>query len=275
MARTAYKKASQGTGLWVVICLTGLGIQTAVLLLMMSAGWEKRYGAWVFGLAVIPFPVALLVGWRLLARQKRGRIGHIVPRLGRLGFRVTENPNDAEKQEFSAPVGHLFSAFLLQTGAAGLQWIAVDGNAPAPARLFEHEYLTGSGKSRQTHHTTVMAWPAGHPELRDAGLASSPWFTMARWSWWTRRTVRHQELKNSEFADVAKAWSLRADEGTARRFLTPTTRAALQESPRDETWFVGAGWVCCSIRGALDESNLAKFLAHGRRVVAPSAEKRV
>jgi transcriptional regulator of nitric oxide reductase len=83
-----------------------------------------------------------------------------------------------------------------------------------------------------------------------------------------RREARKRELQAPEFADVAVRWSLIGDAATATRFLNPGVRAVLAHSPKQETWCIGAGFVCCMYKGIFDRPQLEQFLAHSRRVLA-------
>ncbi|MDP3070243.1 MAG: hypothetical protein Q8N18_08140 [Opitutaceae bacterium] len=74
--------------------------------------------------------------------------------------------------------------------------------------------------------------------------------------------------KHPAFADLAKDWSIRGDEATGMRFLTPAVRTQLRQSAPGEAWSIGAGWVCCSSNGFFAAEQLDRFLAHARGVLA-------
>jgi len=251
-----------------MIGLLGVAAQLGTMFLLSWSGVSERLGWGILLLGAIPMILALIFGAWMLRRLNRQRVGVVATLLGGMGFRLTVNPGSVEQNEFGAPISHLLPALGLRTGTAGIQWFGIRGQGPTALRLFEHEFVVGSGKSTQVHHNTVVAWPAGHAELGDPTLAMSPWFALARMSWLMRRTMRDQELKDAEFADLAKDWCVWGDAGTGARFLTPAVRTQLQESPRGEAWYVGAGWVCCAFNGTLTAKNLERFLAHTRDLVA-------
>jgi hypothetical protein len=268
MARFAYRKASRWWGLWITVMLAGvLGLILTVFLLI-STGLDRRLGFWTAVIAMVPLFLAIVTGLTVMAKLNRRRIERVAARLRELGFHVVEKPANPERANFAAPIGHLLPTLGLKTGATGITWFAVAQTGASKALLFEHAFTTGSGRASAEHHHTVKAWPAGHPDLRDVGLANAPWFFMGRFSRFTRRISRKRELVSPEFNDVAHAWSLLGDATTATRFLTPVVRRALDLSPKNEAWSVGAGWVCCAFKGTFDAANLDPFLSHTRSVLA-------
>lgn len=268
MAQPAYRKASDQIGLVLIALAATLGTIATPLLLIHTEAVE-RFGIWVVLACAVPLLASLIFGFWIYQRAKRNRIGLIVARLGTNGLSVLPKPAPAQQEEFAAPLAHLLPALgLAKTGAAGIQWLCAHGTGAAAVRIFEHEYVTGSGRTTNVHTHTVAAWPAGHPEIGDPALATAPWFILARTSWLLRRVTRQQELQHPDFADLAKDWSIRGDEATARRFLTPAVRAQLQQSAHGEAWSVGAGWVCCSSNGLLTAEQLERFLAHARATLA-------
>jgi hypothetical protein len=218
---------------------------------------------------MVPLLLSFLFSGWLFNRMKRQRVGRLAAHLAAKGVTIVRNPALAQQEEFAAPLAHLLVPTLgLRTGAAGIQWCCAIGEGAAALRLFEHEFVTGSGRTMNIHRHTVAAWPAGHPEIGDGALATAPWFFMRWISWLARHSIRNRELKQAEFADLAKAWSLLGDAGTGGRFLTPAVRAQLGQSARGEGWCLGAGWVCCYANGALMPEQLDRFLAHARTVLA-------
>jgi hypothetical protein len=208
-------------------------------------------------------------GLIVTSRRNRHRIQRVAARLEGDGFQVASKPTEAERTDFAAPLAHLLPSLDLRHGAVGIQWFAVQRTGGA--RLFEHLYMTGSGRSTQEHYHTVIAWPAGHADLRGSGLATAPWLFLTQYNRFIRREVKARELQAPEFADVAKRWSLLGDAATAARFLKPAVRAQLDNSPKQETWCMGAGWVCCMFKGVIDVPQLDPFLAHGREILAAAA----
>jgi hypothetical protein len=268
MAQPAYRKASDQTGLLLIAFAATAGT-IATPLLLIHTGAVERFGNWVVLICAVPLLAALIFGFRIYRRAKRNRIGLIVARLEASGLRVLPKPGLAQQEEFAAPLAHLLPTLgLAQTGAAGIEWLCAHGTGAATMRIFEHEFITGSGRTTNIHTHTVAAWPAGHPEIGDPALATAPWVMAARTSWLLRRVSRAQESRHPAFADLANHWAIRGDDATGQRFLTPAVRAQLTQSGHGEAWSIGAGWVCCSSNGLFTAEQLERFLAHARSVLA-------
>jgi hypothetical protein len=269
MPSPAYKGASQQIGLFFLFSLVAVAAFLTVVMLSIHFQVEKVLGGWT-----LVFPLAILIGiiatgWIVIWRRNRQRIERVAARLEGDGFQVTSKPAETERTDFAAPLAHLLPSLDLRHGAVGIQWFAVQRTGGA--RLFEHLYITGSGKSTTEHYHTVIAWPAGHADLRGSDLATAPWLFLAQYNRFLRRDVRKRELQLPEFADVAKRWSLIGDATTATRFLKPAVRAQLDNSPKHETWCMGAGWVCCMFKGVVDVPQLEPFLTHARGILAAAA----
>jgi len=248
----------------------GLGIagQLGFMYLLWATGWMNRLGGWVIPVGGVPFVIAMFTYWRIYLRLNRERVAGVARCLDGLGFRVTEAPSDAAKIDFCTPIAHLVPYLDLGPGAVGVQWCAIQNTiSQTKALLFEHRYQTGSGKSTVEWTRTLLAWPAGHPDISNAVLPQLAWFTMARYPRFFRR-LQKDELKDAAFAELASDWCLKHDAATARQFLSPAVRAELLRSPRGEAWYIGAGWVCCSFQGTLDGENADRFISHGRAVMA-------
>lgn len=269
MARAAYRKAGEHTGLWLLLGLAGVASMLGTLFLLSRTEFGRQHEVWTFVISVVPMLSSFLFAAWLLNRLKRRRIGAIAAHFAPAGVPVAQKPTLPEQEQFAAPLAHLLIPTLgLVHGAAGIQWFGTLGKGATTLRLFEHEFVTGSGRTTNIHYHTVAAWPAGHPEIGDGALATAPWFFMRQTPWLARRAVRDRELKQPEFADLESVWSLLGDAGTGARFLTPSVRAQLAQSPRGEGWSLGAGWVCCFVNGALAAEELDRFLAHARGVLA-------
>lgn len=266
MPSPAYKGASQQIGLWFLFSFGAVAAFLTVVMLSIHFHLERVLGGWTMVPALATLIGGIVAGWIVTARRNRERIQRVAARLAGDGFQVVPKPTEAERADFAAPLAHLLPSLDLRQGATGIQWHAVQ---PAGgARLFEHLYMTGSGKTTQEHYHTVIAWPAGHPDLGNSGLATAPWLFLAQYNKFLRRDVRKRELQLPEFADVAKRWSLIGDAATAARFLKPTVQMQLGNSPKQETWCMGAGWVCCMFKGVVDVPQLEQFLAHSRGILA-------
>lgn len=272
MAQLAYRKSTRWIGLGVALFLAGFAGFFGVLFLIQRTGLERVLGYWLsLFAAFVPMLAAVVAIALLLKRLNRTRVAGAAAQLGDLGFRVSKSPDEIERVAFSSPIVHLMPSLGLTTAATGIQWLATEEGADKKALLFEHRYTTGSGKTTVEYCHTVIAWPSGHPELRDGGLPAAPWLFMGKYPASRRRSRRKQELVVPELTDVAQSWSMTGDAATALRFLTPTVRRALDTSPTFEAWCMGAGWVCCSFEGTLDAENMKRFLSHCRGVVAAGA----
>ena len=266
MPTPAYKGASQQIGLWFLLSFVAVAGFLAVVMLSIHLEWEKVLGAWTLVPALTILIGGIAVALIVTSRRNRQRIQRVAARLDGDGFEVMVKPADASRTEFAAPLAHLLPSLDLRNGAARIQWLAVQ--RAGGVRLFEHLYITGSGKSTVEHYHTVVAWPAEHPDLGSSGLATAPWLFMAQYHRFLRRDVRKRELQLPEFADVAERWSILGDAATAARFLKPAVRAQLDNSPKQETWCMGAGWVCCMFKGVVDAPQIEQFLAHSRELLA-------
>jgi hypothetical protein len=268
MARVAYHRNNRAEKIWLAFLLGGIAGQVGVFWLFSVAGLTKNHGALAFFLSVLLLPAALLVALGITSRLNRERFDTLATRLQGLGFRMTQKPGEAERAAFAAPIAQFMPFLGLKTDAVGIQWFAEEQSALGKnALIFEHEFVTGVGKQRMSTTNTIVARPAGHRDVREMGLNSSAWFSMARQAL-MRRTPQNDALRAREFADIVKTWSIEGDAGMATRFLVPDARSALQRSPKHEAWFMGAAWVCCYYKGTFDAENMERFLAHSREVLA-------
>jgi hypothetical protein len=266
MPTPAYKGASQQIGLWFLLSFVTVAAFLAVVMLSIHLRWETVLGAWTIVPALATLIGGLVVAWTVTSRRNRQRVQRVAVWLDRSGFEVMVKPTPAWRTDLAAPLAHLLPSLDLRTGATGIQWFAVQRSAGV--RLFEHLYVTGSGKTFQEHYHTVVAWPAGHPDLGSSGLATAPWLFLAQYNRFLRREVKKRELQLPEFADVAERWSIIGDAATAARFLQPAVKAQLTNSPKQETWCMGAGWVCCMFKGVVDAPQIEQFLAHSWGILA-------
>ena len=235
---------------------------------LSKAGVADAMGAWILPVLMISMALVIWAGLSWLEHVKRQRIARIARILEGEGFKVVEAPSPAEKIAWGAALDHLTGALALGPGASGLEWFAERPRGTSKVVIFEHEYAKRIGKMSQSYPHTVIAWPAGSVEIRDAELPQAEWFIMARHPSSIRRKVREREMKEPTLTDVARAWSLFGATATARRFLTPVAQAQLDHSPNGESWCVGTGWICASTPRLLDAENVQRFLAHSRTIVA-------
>jgi hypothetical protein len=269
MPRPAYKGSSQQWGLWMLFSFGTIVAFLAVVLLSIHLRLEDVAGAWTFAPAAATMIGGIALGWMVTSRRNRERIQRVARRLEAEGFQFSPKPTEAERTDFAAPLAHLLPSLDLRHGAIGIQWFAEQSGGKI--RVFEHRYTTGSGRTLNEHFHTVIAWPAGHRELGATDLATAPWLFMAQYHRFLRRDVRKRELQSPEFADVAVRWSLIGDVFTATRFLKPAVRTQLQNSPKQETWCMGAGFVCCMYKGVFDAPQIEQFIAHARATLAAAS----
>jgi hypothetical protein len=266
---SAYGKATRHTALWVLIILGGVLVMSVLFATLSRNGWADRLGGWMLLVGVLPIAVSVAFALLITNRLNRSRIAGLVRPLELAGFAVTPSPTPEEKTHFGAPLEELMTALGFRYGVPGVQWYAIEPKITPAALLFEHEYVTGSGKSTQVHSHTVLAWPAAHPALRLHSLGTSPAFGLGRFSWWLRRVYKDREVTDPAFADLRKRWTMFGSAETGKQFLTEHVRSILQQSPAGEQWYVGAGWVVCCFRGTLDSENIESFLKHARAIAQP------
>jgi len=267
MASPAYGKATRHTALWVMINLGGVLVMSVLFATLSRNGWAERLGGWMVLVGVLPIAFSVLFALLITNRLNRARVASLVRPLELAGFSVTQSPSTDEKARFGASVEALMSALAFRYGAPGIQWFAVETRNTPPALLFEHEYVTGSGKSTQVHNHTVFAWPSSHPKLRSGPLAGRDAFGLGKFPWILRRIYKDRELDDPAFAELRKSWTAFGNAETGKLFLTDHVRNVLQQSPTGEQWFVGAGWIACCFRGTLDAENIELFLKHARTAV--------
>ncbi len=106
---------------------------------------------WIIPVAFFAFVIlviALVIVGAIVRRKK------INTELTTLGFVVTLKPTSAEKFEAFSEV---VTPPHWKVADSGIQWIARGTLNGVPLLLFEHQYSTGSGKSRQVHYHTLAA----------------------------------------------------------------------------------------------------------------------
>ena len=238
------------------------------MVFLSSSGLMDRLGWWVFIPGTLPFFIAFFVGRKVLLRFNHNRLARLKQWLEPRGWTMTEKPSETEKTEFAAPLIHLFPTLQLLQGAGRIEWFAVQASGAEAMRLFEHEYVTGSGKYTQVHHHTIAAWPAGHREVGDATLSTAPWFLIGSYPRLRRRVLKKNSLQDPAFAGLPPQWVLYGSVPTGTRFLTPRVRAELERAPEGEEWCLGSGWIICSFQGTLDTENAERFLAHAKTILS-------
>ncbi len=229
-------------------------------------GWADRLGGWMLLVGIGPIAGAVLAALFVTTRLNRARVGGLARPLELAGFSMTPQPTTEEKAAFGAPLEAVMVALAFRYGSAGIQWFAVETRGSPPACLFEHEFVTGSGKSTQVHTHTVLVWPAQHPHLRMRDLATRRAFGLGRFSWLVRRTYQDRELKDQAFAALRARWVAFGSADTGKAFLLPPVPEHLKRAPAGEQWYVGEGVIACCFRGVLDGENISRFVQHARAV---------
>lgn len=275
MPAPIYRHASRKGGTIVLLLFTGIAGQFGIFWLVSAIGWSDRLGGWILPLSCLPMLLPIVWGGLIYRRAERERVTMLRQRLTGHGFELQSGDDLAPKEAFCAPLKPVFPYIgfrgLLgthnQPPAAGIEWFAVK-SGPVPTFLFEHEFRIGSGKSTQNILHTILAWQAGHPDIRDRDLAMGKWCVLSRFPKILAGVAAKGGDVQAAFAALYDKGRIAHDPATARRFLTAGVVAELQKAPTTETWYVGAGWILCVFSAALDGDNIDPFLNHARTVVA-------
>ncbi|MCG3137366.1 MAG: hypothetical protein HJJLKODD_01210 [Phycisphaerae bacterium] len=254
-----YRRSSQHGLLWVIIVIIGIGCGLAGgSTLPKSVQWW-----WAVIVVIVPMFVAIALCVSLTGRMKRRRVGNIQADLERDGFIMDPQPDAERKNAVLAPVADLQRRLELRNGSAGIEWVALHTRQPSAVCIFEHSYITGSGKTTQEHQHTVMAWLV--PQMTMGGVSVFR-------PHWLQRRVLTQNTTMVKLGDEAfdKQWVVLGDEASAKQFFTSSMRLILADSPKGESWHLGTGWMACAFDGAMDTHNLALFRSRCAEIVAHS-----
>ena len=262
MSQPAYRHSSSGLWLWVGICLLGLaaGAALAITLGAHPATKHRHWGLLML-VACLPFFAALAVAVFMDRRMKRLRRLAIAARLASMGYDVTLQPTDKDKEVFFQRVAVFKNALDLRTGPAGVKWAAFR-NPPGGGQelVGEYEFTTGSGKSTVEHTRTFALFPDRWP---DHGGTPAGWHAAAvihRLGKLARRLSRKQGNKDPSFSRLERHWAIYGDTSTAQRILTPRFCELLASSPGNEIWCLGGDLLCCGCQAPLNAENLVLFL---------------
>ncbi|MES2598982.1 MAG: hypothetical protein V4662_26870 [Verrucomicrobiota bacterium] len=264
--KAAYRQANQHTLMWLTVVLFGMAGQFPVMWLMFSLGWEKKMQAWVLVPVAVPFCLSIIFGRRRFARLNRKRLLGVSATLDSLGFLVSLEPKPETKASFWQSMEKVMTYMEMDRGSEALQWLALRGEEGGRMAAWEYQYTTGGGRSHQVHQFTGLAWPATHPDLPE-GLGQMNGVHLRKTGWLQRRAWRQQEVTVPGMEVFQKTWAIYGSAATATRVLTPEVLAALERSPKDESWFFGDGWVSCRFRSNLDGRNLKRFWDHAHEVL--------
>ncbi|MCG3121983.1 MAG: hypothetical protein GIKADHBN_00356 [Phycisphaerales bacterium] len=184
--------------------------------------------------------IAVLVTVVVLADRARRK--KIAEALAALGFEQHTKPDDLEKDSAFALLGPSWAD--LRTAGKGVKWTArgeVDGR---PVVLVEHQYTTGSGKSRQTHVHVVAATPAP-PAWPDVRLTREGLFDKLGAVFGSKDFTVEDENFN-------KRWKVKTtNEDFALLVLTPQVQAWSMNLDQSTMIRIGPGAITVARRGAL------------------------
>lgn len=268
-----YRTYGTFMGLWITILILFWWGGVAAFMILFPQ--QARSDPWKFVLAVVVvvpmFAVLYGLDRRILQRRIHG-IGEVL-KTRAYRFRIIRRYRSALVG--FAPVEHLEEWAGLKGGASGVRWIA---NAKQRRLIvFEHGPRLSIDKSTDLQTNTFVCWHSTLLESELARLAVLSSLTMICPSRKEERRIQNvgPRLKTGDDR-FDRRWVVLGDEEVLEQFLTPSTREALLHSPVGERWFLGGGWVCCSIYGALDGQNLMRFLDNAKALVreVPGAEKR-
>ncbi|TVQ61473.1 MAG: hypothetical protein EA378_08865 [Phycisphaerales bacterium] len=195
----------------------------------------------VFGVVAVALIVFESIRYhRKVARKRREA-------LEAAGFEVFDRMKKADKHECFTPFEHITPR--LRTGHKGLKWFAIGLpqariDPTLRPRLFNHSYTASSGRSSQTYHHTIAAFPCPPywPELR-----LEPTNTLNRFFRNLIATGKPPlELEDPEFT---KRWRITTDDPDfALLCLTPQIQAFINTLPgahKTDSWWIARGWICC------------------------------
>ncbi len=257
MASAAYKRATSGSWQFVLIVLGGLVLGFAIM--MFSIGTKKN-GPVAFGLFLVCFLGALVTGWLVVRRIYRRRVSAITQRLVTEGFSLDPKPSSEAKAACFQPVAEALAWSGIHKGADFVLWIATPAASPEGPRMFEHEYVVGSGRTSREITHTVIVWP---------GRADWPGLVLARRSRTMRWVERRQGLQDIEIGspEFDRLWRVSGSEALARKVLSPAVIDLLASSPVGETWAFSAGHVCCVFHRQVGPRSLVTMLERGRTLL--------
>lgn len=257
----AYRQSHRENFLWFGLAVAGLAVGIALTVALS----QYSDSPWLFAVTMGPFAGSIAVAaWRMKA-TKAARKGEIRTMLEADQFAVDLSPTPERAQTVYAPVQHLQSVLDLRDGATRIDWLAL--HAPSTL-IFEHEHVTGSGRTTAVHTCTVIAISAAHATLPRARLGVEPWMWSERPVFLRRRYLRSRDGAVAVGdAGFDRDWITFGDAATARAMFTAGVREILATSPRGEAWCVGHGFVCCAYRGPLTADHLARMLERVRAIL--------
>ena len=254
-----YRKASRYALLWIAIIFAGIGVS----LFIASQVDGERFGAWMMLIFAGPIVLSMVAAVIVNNRLDKRRIEGLRQVFERRGITLDSEPDEVQRNQFYQPISFLTDWMGLQSGAANIQWLA----ASKQFGVFEHLFVTGSGKSTTEHLETVVVVPS--PYRTEGGLvARRAGYSMKR-AW--RKSDSKFEIGVPEFDED---WVLLGNPIIAEWFLIPQVREILADSPHGEAWVLGNNYLCLSFDGVLQPKAMEVVLDRVKRV-AESIEKYV
>lgn len=243
-----YRKAKGHAWMWLLLVFGAIGFS-----MFLGFQFPKNVEWWVavpvFG---GPILIAIIACAIIQARIDKNRRQRMLDLLQSMGLDAYADENKEAAAAFFAQLAHLETSAMLRDGAANLKWFAQGSIGEQYVVAFEHEYVTGSGKTTQVHTSTCVGFPSDKGGI-----------TFIRPRFGEARSYRKFEtafkLGDEEFD---KEWIIWGERNYADAMFTPELLVALADSPRGEWWCIGGGWECCLTRNALDAENLGKFVSH-------------
>lgn len=254
-----YRKASRHSILWIAVIFAGIGVS----LFVASQIDGERLGAWMMLVFAVPIILSMVVAAVISHRLDKKRIDGLRQVFERRGITMDTSPDAAQRNQFFQPISYLTEWMGLQAGAANIQWLA----ASKQFGVFEHLFITGSGKHVQEHLETVVVVPS--PYRTEGGLvARRAGFSIKR-TW--HKSESKFEIRDPEFD---KEWVLLGNPIIAEWFLIPQVREILADAPHGEAWVLGNNYLCLSFDGVLQPDSMEAVLDRVKRV-AETIEKYV
>lgn len=257
MPAAPYRRASTHAALWLFIILGSLAASIVGLAFYYGSAGRPSPATVIIVIAGA-FLLSLIVAVLSIRRLQRRRWESTARALEPHGWLLTPRPDEPARAAAFAPIAHLERWADLRHGARGILMAAL--RRDSQARLLEHEYTTGSGKSTQVHTHTLIAWQV------------PPWWPLVRFAregrlqaWVNRRA--HGEDPAIGDADFDKAFRISGDEPFACELLTPIARAELMRAPKGESWVIGGGWAVMLYKGPLNAPNTSLFLSRALTVL--------
>ncbi len=242
-----YRGAKGHVWMWLLLVFGAIGFS-----IFLGFQFPKDIGWIAVPIFGGPTLAAIIACAIIQSRIDKNRRTRMLDLLRSMGIEASMADNKEAAAAFFTPLGHLESVALLRDGATNLRWFAHGSIGGQYMIAFEHEYVTGSGKTTQVHTSTGVGFPSEkggitfiRPRIGEA-----------------RQYRKHEQAFKLGDAEFDKEWIIWGERSYADAMFTPELLAALANSPRGEWWCIGCGWECCLTRNALDAENLGKFVSH-------------